>query len=254
MRKAFRDGDWTVFAGQCFAEWRHERHVVEPFTLDPSYTRGCGIDYGYRHPYVAMWGARDEDGRIWIHREQSGVGVAEGAQARQILAAEHDEPPMAHYGDPSMWAQKGEAPAPALAYQLAGLPMVKATNDRIPGWQRVHTYLADAPACAIHRAQGWETCPLLHVFSTCPDLIRTLPYAPYKPGTEDVEKHEGDDWIDAFRYLLMGIGRGGRMLTAPDAPVAAIGGQPLVREVQGIGYTHTPLPAAALSRKSLYAP
>jgi hypothetical protein len=235
-------------------EWRHDRHVVEPFTLDPSYTRGCGIDYGYRHPYVAMWGARDEDGRIWIHREQSGVGVAEGEQARQILAAEHDEPPMAHYGDPSMWSQKGEAPAPALAYQLAGLPMVKATNDRIPGWQRVHTYLADAPACAIHRAQGWDTCPLLHVFSTCPDLIRTLPYAPYKPGTEDVKKHEGDDWIDALRYLLMGIGRGGRMLTAPDAPVAAIGGQPLVREVQGIGYTHTPLPAAALSRKSLYAP
>lgn len=253
MRKAFRDGDWTIFEGQCFAEWRHERHVVAPFTLDPSYTRGCGVDYGYRHPYVAMWGARDEDGRIWIFREQSGVGVAESEQARRILAAETDERNIGHYGDPSMWARKGDAPSPAEAYRRAGLALTPATNDRIPGWQRMHTYLDEAAPCAIHREMGWETCPLLHVFSTCTDLIRTLPYAPYKKGTEDVEKHEGDDFLDAARYLLMGIGRGGRMISPPEQPPAALDGSPLVREIQGIGYPTTPT-VDVLKRKSRYAP
>jgi hypothetical protein len=56
-----------------------------------------------------------------------------------------------------------------------------------------------------------DTCPLLHVFDSCPNLIEYLPALPYNraDGTrpEDADTHyEHDHLPDALRYLVMGLG------------------------------------------------
>jgi hypothetical protein len=89
-----------------------------------------------------------------------------------------------------------------------GLHLTRADNDRLGGKARMHTYLAEAPACAYHRELGWATCPLLHVLDgACPKFTKTmgeLPRDPHRP--EDVDTDGPDHWYDSGRYLIMSIG------------------------------------------------
>lgn len=215
-RKAMLDGDWDTFVGQFFELWRHDRHVVEPFPIPTEWQRYAGVDYGYAAPWCTLWGAVDGDGRVWAHREVYETQVGQTAQAQRILAYERSagETIRSRAADPSMWAKVGEANSNAKVYADEGCAITKANNNRLSGWARVNHYLAEAPACDLHRAAGWETCPLLHVFSTCTNLTRTLPnLGRDKARPEDVDTHGEDHAADALRYMLMEIGSGGATIT-----------------------------------------
>lgn len=214
-RAAMLDGSWDTFAGQVFAEWSHDRHVVPAFTVPATWQRYAGIDWGYAAPHAVVWGAFN-DGRLWVYRERYGTETAERDLARLILEDEGAyvadgllarRPPehvRVRAADPSMWNKVADAAPIAETFILAGCAVVKATNDRLGGVQRVHSFLGDGPACAIHRKLGWETCPLLHVMDCAPNLIRTLPALPYDAHRpEDVDTDAEDHAYDALRYLLM---------------------------------------------------
>ena len=213
-RAAMRDGDWDQFAGMMFPEWRHARHTLDPITLPTQWRRYNGIDWGYSAPWCVLWGAVDEDGRVWIYRELYKTQVGESEQAKQILAAEaDDEHVAARYGDDAMWATRGEAKPVASVYAENGVALTPAgKGGRVAGWQRTHSFLADGPACAHHRALGWATCPLVHVFSTCTELIRTLPALPHAPSgdPEDADTKAEDHAPDTLRYLLINLGNESR--------------------------------------------
>jgi hypothetical protein len=254
MRKAFRDGSWDSFTGQVFTEWQRDRHIVPRFTIPVEWRRLVGIDYGYAAPWAVIWGALDQDGRLWLYRQKYATKVGERDQARQILAAEAGDPPARRAADPAMWAQAGTALPVASAYAIEGVALVKAQNDRLAGWARVHTFLSDGPACAQHRELGWDTCPMLHVLDgTCEDLVRTLPSLPYDPNkVEDVDTNAEDHIADALRYLVMAIGTAPQFIVPSDTPTDALDGRPLLVDRAGIGFpadlTHAP------QRKSIYAP
>lgn len=226
MRRAFMDGDWDQFAGQMFTEWRHDRHTLDPITLPASWSRWNGIDWGYSAPWCVLWGAQDEDGRVWIYRELYATQVGEADQAGRILAAEATgETVAARYADDAMWATRGDAKPIADVYAEHGVPLTQAgkgPGSRIIGWQRVHSFLAEAPACPHHRAAGWETCPRLHVFRTCQNLARTLPALPHATtgNPEDADTHAEDHAPDALRYLLTNLGGGPQfpILDQPEDP------------------------------------
>lgn len=233
LRRAMRDGDWDQFAGQYFATWQFDRHVVPAFTLPPTWRRHAGIDYGFAAPWAVLWAAVDNDGRVWLYREMYDTQVTERDQATRVRTAEggfqnYPVESVVHHADPSMWSKTGAAPSPAMAYAAVGVQLIRAVNDRVPGWQRVHTFLADGPACQLHRQQGRDTCPMLHVFDgCCPNLVRTLPALPRSPARpEDVDTHAEDHAADALRYLLMGVSTGGQSLQVVryDTDQPALGG------------------------------
>ncbi|MGW2861944.1 hypothetical protein [Streptomyces sp. NPDC001205] len=245
-RAAMRDGDWDQFAGMMFPEWRHDRHTVPPMTLPGQLKRFIGIDWGYSAPWCVLWGAVDEDSRVWIYREIYDTQVGEAEQARRILAAEAGgESVAARYADDAMWATRGDAKPIADVYAENGVPLTPAgKGGRVQGWQRVHSYLAEAPACAHHRAAGWETCPGLHVFSTCTELIRTLPALPHAAtgDPEDADTKAEDHAPDTLRYLLLNLGSGPEFVildepaVAPTAgPVATLGPTVAYRPPEGAG-------------------
>jgi hypothetical protein len=210
-RRALRDGDWDILAGAAFGEWNRDRHVVEPFDIPKEWARRAGIDYGFR-VWAVAWLAIDNDQRVFFYREVWRSQVPERDQAKMILALEQAAGEVGVYRalDPSAWGQDGSALPPAIQYLLEGCAVEKAANDRLSGVSRFHTYLADGPACAHHRAMGWTTCPMLHVFSTLTNWIRTVPALvrdPQKP--EDVLKSNIDHLYDASRYGLMSIGGAG---------------------------------------------
>ncbi|MGH7743292.1 MAG: hypothetical protein ACREQ5_00520 [Candidatus Dormibacteria bacterium] len=231
MRAAFRDGSWSSFNGQVFVEWSHDRHVVPRFTIPTEWQRYAGLDYGWTAPTAVVWAARDNDGRLWLYRELTMRQTPEREQARRILEAEGGESVVMRAADPSMWGRSGSALPPSSQYALEGCYLTKADNDRLSGKLRIHTYLAEGPACAHHRSLGQEMCPMLHVLDgTCPELVRTLPALPYDPRRiEDVDTNAEDHHYDSLRYLALSIGTGPQFLILDEVkePLAEIVGQPL---------------------------
>ena len=211
MRAAFLDGNWDVFAGMMFPELERSRHVLEPIHLPETWRRYAGIDWGYSKPWAVVWAAIDEDDRTWIYRELYATQVGEAEQARQILAAEAGEDVVTRFADDAMWATRGDAKPISDVYADNGVFLTQAgkgPRSRITGWQRIHSLAADGPACNHHRAQGWESCPKLHIFSTCGALWReltTLPHAT-KGDPEDADTNASDHASDALRYLCVNVG------------------------------------------------
>ena len=212
LRKAYLDGNWDVFEGQIFAELDFDRHVVAPIDLPAGWRRYMGVDWGFAAPWAVLWAAYDPDGRLWVYRELYETKVGESAQARRILAAEGPgERVSARYADDAMWAIQGEAKPIAQVYLENGVRLEKAgkgPGSRVAGWQRIHSFLAEGPACYYHRDMGWETCPKMHIFNTCMKLFSELADLPYarSGNPEDSDPKAPDHAADALRYLTVNLG------------------------------------------------
>ncbi len=180
-------------------------------------------------PWCVLWAALDEDRRVWVYREIYRTQVGESAQAQQILAAEQDgERVAARYADDAMWATRGEAKSVASVYAENGVALTAAgKGGRVAGWQRIHSYLDEAPACPHHRALGWKTCPRVHVFSTCTELIRTLPALPHaQTGDPEDADTKAEDHACLVAGTLVSTGRG-------EVPIEAVRVGDMVATRQG---------------------
>lgn len=245
LKAALLEGDWERFSGQMFAELSRERHVVLPMSLPESWRRYSGVDYGWRAPWAVIWGALDEDGRIWLYREIYETQVRESDQAKRIIEAEKTEDIISRFADDAMWTSRGEAKSIAQVYEDEDCILTKAgkgPNSRKIGFSRIHDYLADGPACSFHRSLGWDFCPMLHMFSTCKNMFDELKNIGYaeKGDKEDSDPKYADHLVDALRYLLINIGNEpkwhfdqpvdrlfGRSFSQ-EPPLSTIGGYPVM--------------------------
>ena len=191
LKRAYLEGDWDIFAGQVFSEWRRDLHVCQPFLIPPSWPRWRAVDYGYNAPMCCLWFARSPDGQVYVYRELYETQMRDSEQAIMINGLTGGELVQVTYADPSMWTTQPNGTTIAAAYAAAGVWCVPANNDRLAGWQRVHAALSDEP--------------VLQVFETCQNLIRTLPALTYsQKRVEDVDTDSEDHAPDALRYGLMG--------------------------------------------------
>lgn len=212
LRKAYLEGNWDVFEGQMFPELSYDRHVIEPMELPLSWRRYIGVDWGFTAPWAVLWGAVDPDGRLWIYREIYKAGVGEKEQARRILEAEErDEHISGRFADDQMWAVMGDAKPIAQVYAENGVPLDRAgkgPGSRVNGWQRIHSYLEEAAACQYHAAQGWVTCPRMHIFKQCMHVFKELTDLPHSRtgNPEDSDPKAPDHACDALRYMAVNLG------------------------------------------------
>ena len=198
MRRALREGDWDVFAGQAFSEWRSDKHVVAPFTIPDHWVKWLSYDYGFNTYAAAIWFTRDpQTNRVYAYREFYESQMPASDQARQINQLSSLESVRIRLADPSIWksvgnADTGERVADIL--QKAGLNMQPANNDRLAGKNAVHEALKPMP----------DGLPGLQVFSSLINLIRTLPSLPYdQHRIEDIDTNAEDHLYDCLRYGLM---------------------------------------------------
>lgn len=207
------DGDWDVYKGQMFKEFRRDIHVIEPEEMPiplGGIQKVMGVDYGVANPFSAHWIALFPDNLHVVYREVSGRDLLAREQAELILKSERPgerrqgrEIPV--YLDPSCWAREATSPKPesvhtpprdsiAWHYKQAGLPIKRANNDRLAGVSEVKRLL---------RTQR-DKKPRLLVYNTCTELIRTLPTLPRsKTHPEDVDTNADDHYYDSLRYGLM---------------------------------------------------
>lgn len=240
-------GDWDVFAGQFFGEWRRGLHVRDAFTIPPHWTaRGWSVDWGYGAPWSVHFWVRDEDlYRLlnierWIaYREFYDKGVQDVDQAARIKAAiaadnEAQRPHEVTHGklrwsavaDPSIWNKKpGGGQSVAQIYQGAPyhLQFSPANNDRHNGWARMRGYMATHRALPdlTRVAIAPDGMPLLQfVREHCPHAVRTIPALVFdKTDKEDIQQgpEVEDHAADEVRYWLMS--RSALRLDALLAPV-----------------------------------
>lgn len=210
LRKAYRYGDWNIFAGQFFQEISKEVHFIPPFKIPPHWNRFGAYDYGYNHPAAFGWFANDEDGNTYLYREYC------KAQLRVDQFAEY----LNRYPDTASlypivaghdcWTQKStlrddkQPPTVAEEFLSHGIQLSRAVIDRIQGASQLRSYLA------------WQGKPKLkprfYIFNTCPVAFDTISRMIHDPDrVEDVLKVDasegdplsGDDAFDMVRYGLM---------------------------------------------------
>ena len=202
-RRQLRDGDWDVFEGQYFHEWRRETHVIEPFDIPEDWPKARGADFGTRAPWCMLWGAWDNDGNCYVYREAYAAGLTPEMQAAQAIelsnvadlrGIRHPERYERTVADPSVFSDKrGNGRSVAQMWADSGLRVTRAKNDRIAGWANLRQYLWDYTASK----------PRLYVFSNCTNLIRTMPLQMHdKKKQEDLDTTAEDHALDALRYLL----------------------------------------------------
>lgn len=173
LRRAHLEGDWDALAGQYFPEFRRDRHVCDPFTLPAWWRRFRAMDWGYNDPCCVLWFACAPDGRIYVYREEYARQVLSSAMAARVKELSHGEKAAYTVASPDAWQKRGilqqtdgaQGQSIADVFAQSGVPLLRADNSRVLGWQRVREYLSDAP----------DGTPFLQIFSCCENLIRTLP-------------------------------------------------------------------------------
>lgn len=198
LGRAWRDGDFDVFEGQALSAWNNEEHVIEPFDIPHEWPKWRGTDGGYRAPYCTVWLTRNpHNGRIYVYREHYQALLTDRTQARMIKEyTPPDENVMLHYADPALWARKnigGKVISTYEEYKSEGIFLTKGDNDRLGGKRRIDRLLEPLE----------DGEPGIQFFSTCANLVRTLPALSYsETQPEDVDTNGEDHGYDALRYAL----------------------------------------------------
>jgi len=195
-RRRLLEGDWDVADGAAFSEFDRSKHVVDPFEVPYNWPRLRAADYGYSSPSCVLWGAVDWDGNIWIYRELYDKGYTGETLARIVNALEEHDPLMQiSVLDGACWSKHGTGPSIAETMIRNGTRWIPADKNRIPGKIELHRRLA---------VDERTDEPKLKIFSTCTNLIRTLPTIPLsKTNSEDVDTKADDHAYDALRYMCM---------------------------------------------------
>ena len=198
LGKAWREGDWDVFEGMAFPNWDYDRHVCKPFYIPSHWTKWRAVDWGLTKPFCCLWFAKEPGtGRIYVYREIYYTGLTDVQQADMIKElTPPEEQILLTYADPSMWGRKSQEEGittTAIIYAEAGVPLVKADNDRIGGRRKVSQLLGDIG----------DGEPGAKIFDICPHLteqISSLPVDQNKP--EDVDTDAEDHAYDCYKYGL----------------------------------------------------
>ncbi len=215
-RRAHLHGDWNVYEGQVFEELRDDpahyadrrhTHVIAPFQPPAHWQCYRSFDFGYAKPFSVGWWVKDGDGRLYRilelygcakNEENVGVRMTPEEIFRSIAKTEREHPwlcgkKIIGVADPAIWdASRGESIAET--GERCGIYFERGDNRRVAGWMQLHNRLAFDE----------NGVPMLYVFSTCRDFLRTVPILQYsRLHPEDVDSDMEDHIADESRYLCM---------------------------------------------------
>jgi phage terminase large subunit len=218
LRRAYRYGDWNIFAGQYFQEITKEVHFIKPFRIPEHWNRFGAYDYGFNHPAAFGWFANDEDGNTYLYRElvKAGKRVDEFAQKLNTFPDTARLYPIVAGRD--CWTQKStlrddkQPPTVAEQFRTHGINLVPAVIDRKQGAAQLRDYLAWRGKGRDEHGEECDGKPRLYIFDTCPITFDAISRMIHDPDdVEDVLKVDategdplsGDDAYDMIRYGLM---------------------------------------------------
>lgn len=231
-RKALKYGDWDIFDGQFFSEFRRDIHIIEPFEIPSTWRRFRTRDYGL-DMCATYWIAVDWNMNAYVYKElyESDLIVSEAAKKINNMT---DEKIYCDYAPPDLWNRnKDTGKSTADIFAENNQYLTKADNNRVQGWLAVHEWLK-----IFEDEQGQPTSKL-KIFSNCTNLIRTLPaliHDDKNPNDVANEPHELTHAPDALRYFCT-------MWQIPSKPKLQLPkGTYTPTELKDLGYKDTETP------------
>lgn len=194
-RKALKYGDWDIFDGQFFTEFKRDIHVIEPFEIPKDWYIYFVMDYGL-DKLAGYWIAVDYNNNAYVFREvyESNLLVS---QARDKIKEMTNEQIYLYLAPPDLWNRHKETgKSTADIFEEGDITLYKTNNDRIQGWLQMKEWLKpykDEQGCMTAR---------LKIFNTCKNLIRCLPQVQHdekRVGDIANEPHELTHSVDAIR-------------------------------------------------------
>lgn len=198
--KRFIFGSWDHFASQVLNEFIESKHVIEPFTIPPSWEASAEyvIDYGFRNLTFVIKVLRDFDGNHFI--------VGEHAESEQVVTYHRKKiyelgytPKHIAYIDPSTRARnrvKNET-------QISIIDEFTDTDYPYP----VYPIPANNDISGYNRLNEWFKQDKLKIFRSCPQLIRQIKGLRWKKVRADwdqnmpeKEEDRDNDGTDCLKY------------------------------------------------------
>jgi hypothetical protein len=213
QKRAWRDGDWDIAAGQFFTTFRRDIHVIDDFNDNTIVEWTAALDYGFNHYTVALLAGSDSDGnlfivdehaaRLWVPERHAPAIVAMLQRHHVVLRPQfkYSIGLSRFVAGADLFARQSNGLSIASQYADLGISLRPANSDRLNGWAAILRRLGDPAA-------GFK--PTMFIHRRCARLIETLPLLQHDPGRpEDVLKVDlddngigGDDAADALRYLV----------------------------------------------------
>jgi len=211
--KAWLEGDWSAIEGAFFDKWSG-RNVVNAFEVPDDWMRFRSFDWGSAKPFSVGWWcvAGDEHhgiprGALIRYREwygcqpgkpNTGLKLTTEEVATGITARDAKDKIAYSVADPSIFTQDG-GPARSEIFAQHEVYFRPADNKRIArngamgGWDEMR-----------QRIGGQDGVPMLYVFDTCKEFIRTVPVLQHDPvRAEDLDTASEDHIADEARYACM---------------------------------------------------
>ncbi len=208
LGKAWREGEWDLFAGQAFSELRGAVHIIDPIELT-NVRWFAGYDQGFNHPFAFILFALTEDGIMYVTNYIKSR-LKRVDEICELIKQITPNMKLNMYAGQDIWTKQRDGGPSVFEQMLAcglkpnlGYSIIKSSMDRIQGVAQIRKYLA---------YQNTELGkPKLYFFKNARavyDNVASMQFDPGRP--EDVMKVDadengngGDDLYDAFRYGLM---------------------------------------------------
>lgn len=208
QKRAWKDGDWDISAGQYFSNFDLDVHKVPPIKVETWWSVWLAMDTGWTHPTFVLLFTEDPQGNIFVVDEYYASRRLPKGHSNMIheMLAHRDIHPVERlegiYVGQDAWSKDREGRCVADSYEALGWSLDKARMDRIAGASLVLEYLGDVDA---------GIPATLYICENCVKLLETIPrleHDEHRP--EDVLKCDideegigGDDAYDALRYGLL---------------------------------------------------
>lgn len=212
-RKAMLDGDWNIFIGQYFPEFKKDIHVIDPFVIPSDWRRYRALDYGL-DMLACYWIAVDNQNKSYVYKELYQDNLIISNAAKEILKVNGKDIMYQTFAPPDLWNRRQETGKSAAdLFKENGVQLTRANNDRVQGWYNLKEGLKP-----YKDEQEIETAQIVF-FRNCNNIIRCLPQLQMDdkdPNDVANEPHEITHGPDAIRYYCAGRPKAQQKPRKPD--------------------------------------
>ena len=204
-RKALKYGDWDIYDGMFFPEFKRSIHIIEPFKIPDNWNRYIAMDYGL-DMFAVLFIAIDTKGKAYVYNEihKTNLIVSEAVQTLKSYMRQNKYKYI--YAPPDLWNRNRDTgKSTAELFWEGGIDLTKASNNRIAGWLNVKEWLRIKKVRHEQTGELYEDSDL-KIFSNCLNLIKYLPQLQHdekEPNDVATEPHEPTHITDALRYFCV---------------------------------------------------